>query len=98
MRSEKEEAGLLLQDLLDELDGVLKKPEVSLYLNEKGVTTGIALLIADGLRAYLQGKKEDAADDLGTAAEEIAARLDLGTEASGNTSGSANGNGGPLLS
>ena len=94
MRSEKEEAGLVLEDLLDELDGVLKKPDVSVYLNEKGVTAGIALLIADGLRAYLQGKKAEAADDLGTAAEEIAARLDLTTDASGN----ANGNGGQLLS
>ncbi|MET0591065.1 MAG: hypothetical protein ABW133_00095 [Polyangiaceae bacterium] len=94
MRSEKEEAELLLDDLLDELDEVLKKPDVSVYLNEKGVTAGVALLIADGLRAYLQGKKEEAADDLGTAAEEIVARIDLTSEESDKSSG----NGGRLLS
>ena len=33
------------------------------------------MVAADGLRAYLRGDKVNAVEDLGTAAEEIAARL-----------------------
>jgi hypothetical protein len=95
MQREKEEAALLLEDLFDELDEVLKKPEIVAHLTEKGINTSLALLIADGLRAYLEGKKQEAADDLGTAAEEIAARLGMASGASGS---GASGNGGQLLS
>ena len=88
MRSEKDEAGLVLDDLLDELDRLLKKPEVDAYLNEKGINMSLALLISDGLRAYLKGQKQEAADDLGTAAEEIAARLRMSGSGDGPDTGS----------
>jgi hypothetical protein len=95
MRSEKDEARLVLDDLLEELDGVLKKPEVDAYLTENGINVSLALLIADGLRAYLKGQKKEAADDLGTAAEEIAARLGMSNKGTGPDTGSG---GGKLLS
>jgi hypothetical protein len=75
--SEADTAGATLAELLDELDSVLKRPEVDAYLTSRGINTSLALLVADGLRAYLQGRKKEAADDLGTAAEEIAARLKM---------------------
>jgi hypothetical protein len=75
--SETDNAGDELAELLDELDTVLKQPEVDAHLTARGINTSLALLVADGLRAYLQGRKKEAADDLGTAAEEIAARLSM---------------------
>jgi len=75
--SETDHAGDELVELLDELDTVLKQPEVDAHLTARGINTSLALLVADGLRAYLQGRKKEAADDLGTAAEEIAARLSM---------------------
>jgi hypothetical protein len=75
--SETDNAGDQLAELLDELDTVLKRPNVAAHLTARGINTSLALLVADGLRAYLQGRKKDAADDLGTAAEEIAARLKM---------------------
>jgi hypothetical protein len=67
-----------LEEILDDLDGVLKRPEIDAELTSRGINTSLALLVADGLRAYLQGRKKEAADDLSTAAEEIAARLSMG--------------------
>jgi hypothetical protein len=64
-----------IEQLLDEIDSLLKKPDVGATLTERGINTSLALCIASGLRAYLEGKKAQAAEDLGTAAEEIAARL-----------------------
>jgi hypothetical protein len=75
--SDTESAGAELAELLDELDNVLKHPEVDAHLTARGINTSLALLVADGLRAYLEGRKKEAADDLGTAAEEIAARLEM---------------------
>jgi hypothetical protein len=42
-------------------------------LTQRGAS--LALLVADALHAYLKGNKKEAAEDLSTAAEEIAARL-----------------------
>lgn len=75
--SEIDNAGEQLAELLDELDTILKQPDVDAHLTARGINTSLALLVADGLRAYLQGRKKEAADDLGTAAEEIAARLKM---------------------
>ncbi len=65
--------------LLADLDALLKKPDVGASLDARGINTSLALLVIDGLLAYLQGKKKQAADDLATAAEEIEARLRAGT-------------------
>lgn len=64
-----------LDQLFDELDQLLKNADVADVLARRGVNTSLALVAADGLRAYLHGDKEQAAEDLGTVAEEIAARL-----------------------
>jgi hypothetical protein len=64
-----------LEGVLDDLENLLKNPDVGAALTARGINTSLALLIADALRAYLRGKKRDAAEDLGTAAEEIASRL-----------------------
>ena len=44
-------------------------------LTARGINTSLAMLVADALHAYLKGNKKEAAEDLSTAAEEIASRL-----------------------
>jgi len=64
-----------LDEVLDDLETLLKNPDVGAVLTARGINTSLALLITDALRAYLRGQKQDAAEDLGTAEEEIASRL-----------------------
>jgi hypothetical protein len=66
-----------LDDVFDELDVLLKNPEVGGELAERGVNVSLAMTLADGLRAYLKGDKEKALLELGTATDEIAARMTL---------------------
>lgn len=73
-----DKAILLLKEvdgLFDELDDLIKNPDVQQALGELKVNSSIALLVADGLRAYLKGDKEAAMEDLSTASEEIAQRF-----------------------
>jgi hypothetical protein len=65
---------LMLKELFDEIEEVLKAPEALAELTAKNVNTSIALVAVQGLRAYLAGDRAQAADDLGTAAEEIRMR------------------------
>lgn len=87
----KSKADLEIDELFDELDQLLKNSEISDVLAERGVNTSLAMVAADGLRAYLQGKKEQAAEDFATVADEIASRLALSEEArsQGNGAGEA---------
>ncbi len=64
-----------LDDLFDELDQLLKNPDVGGELADRGVNVSLAMSLADGLRAYLHGDKEKALLELGTATDEIAARM-----------------------
>ena len=64
-----------LDELMEELDTLLKNPDVGAMLTARGINTSLALLVAEALHAYLKGHKKEAAEDLSTAAEEIAARL-----------------------
>lgn len=64
-----------LDEVFEELVTLLKNPEVGAELANDGVNISLAIVGAEGLAAYLRGDKERAADDLGTVAEEIAARL-----------------------
>jgi hypothetical protein len=64
-----------IDGLFDDIDTLLKNVDIVAALTERGVNASIAMLVTDGLRAYLKGEKSRAADDLLTAAEEIAARL-----------------------
>jgi hypothetical protein len=63
-----------LDDVFEELETLLKNPEMQAELAPKGVNISLALVAADGLRAYVHGDKLRAVQDLGTAAEEIATR------------------------
>ena len=64
-----------LSDLFLELEGMLKNPEVGEILAGRGVNISLAITAADGLHAYLRGEKAKAAEELATAAEEIASRM-----------------------
>ena len=66
-----------LGEVLDDLDGLLKNPDVGSALAARGVNVSLALTAAYGLRAYLRGDKATAIEDLSTAAEEIAARASV---------------------
>jgi hypothetical protein len=63
-----------IDDLFDELDALLKNGEVGGALISLGVNTSLAMVAADGLRAYFHGDKARAAEDLSTVAEEIRER------------------------
>lgn len=64
-----------LNAVLDDMEAMLKSGEVIGLLSARGVNASIALCAMAGLRAYLSGKKAEAAEDLGTAADEIRGRL-----------------------
>lgn len=64
-----------LDEVFEDLVTLLKNPEVGAELANDGVNISLAIVGAEGLAAYIRGEKERAADDLGTVAEEIAARL-----------------------
>ncbi len=61
--------------VLDDLEALLKDGAVIGALTGRGVNASLALVAVSGLRAYLAGKKEDAAEDLATVAEEIRGRI-----------------------
>lgn len=67
-------------ELFDELHDLLKNPDVMHVLAERRVNVSIAMLTVDGLRAYLQGEKEQAIEDLSTAVEEITQRYAQGAK------------------
>jgi hypothetical protein len=67
-----------LDDLFEELDQLLKNPDIGAALAAKGVNTSLAMTLAYGLRAYVHGDKEQALLELGTATDEIAARMSGG--------------------
>jgi hypothetical protein len=83
LRSPTDGAERELDDLMDELDSLLKNPDLGVVLTARGINTSLALLVAEALRAYLRGDKKEAAEDLSTAAEEISARLAQAPLASG---------------
>ena len=66
-----------LEDVFEELDTLLKNADVGAELADRGVNISLAMTLADGLHAYVKGDKEKALLELGTATDEIAARLTL---------------------
>lgn len=64
-----------IQRLLSDVEELLKTPSVGVELAQRGINQSVALVAVQGLSSYLHGDKRRAADDLGTAAEEIRARL-----------------------
>ncbi len=75
-----------LDDVFDELDMLLKNPEVGAELADRGVNVSLAMTLADGLRAYVHGDKQKALLELGTATDEIAARMAGGGVGRGDAS------------
>ncbi len=69
------DASAEIDAVLDDLEALLKNGEVIGALTLRGINASIALVAATGLRAYLKGKKVDAAEDLATVAEEIKGRI-----------------------
>ena len=63
-----------IDDVFQELEQLLKNPDIGAALAEKGVNTSLAMLAMDGLHAYLQGDKAKAIEDTTHFAEEVAAR------------------------
>ncbi len=63
-----------LDDVFEDLDALLKNPDVADALSARGVNLSLALTAAFGLRAYLHGDKATAIEDFSTVAEEIASR------------------------
>jgi hypothetical protein len=64
-----------IDDVFDELDVLLKNADVGAELAERGINVSLALTLIEGVRAYFRGDKEQAILELGTATDEIAARL-----------------------
>jgi hypothetical protein len=64
-----------IDDVFDELDVLLKNADVGAELAERGINVSLALTLLEGVRAYFRGDKEQAILELGTATDEIAARL-----------------------
>lgn len=64
-----------IDQVFEELEQLLKNPEVGAELSEAGVNVSLAMTLADGVHAYIKGDKARAVADLGTATEEIAARM-----------------------
>lgn len=64
-----------LREVFEDLDALLKNPEVGSELAHNGVNISLAIVAAEALRAYvLEGDKARAAEDFETVAEEIAHR------------------------
>ena len=76
-----------IDGLFDDIETLLKNVDVVSTFTERGVNASIAMLVTDGLRAYLKGEKARAAEDLLTAGEEIAARLASSRAAGGDSEG-----------
>jgi hypothetical protein len=69
-----------LEDVFEDLDTLLKNPEVGAELTAIGVNTSLAIVAAEALKAYLDGDKARAAEDFETVAEEISSRLGTTTD------------------
>ena len=61
--------------VFDDIEELLKNGDVVGALSVRGINASLGLVAVQGLRAYLAGKKAQAADDFGLVAEEIRARL-----------------------
>lgn len=66
-----------IDEVLNDLDTLLKNNHVGAELAERGVNIALALTAVAGIRAYLHGDKGAAIEDLGTALEEIASRASV---------------------
>jgi hypothetical protein len=75
-----------LAEVFDDLETLLKNGDVIATLTARGINASLALLAVDALRAYLVGRKADAAEDFATVAEEIKGRLAISGDSPGEGS------------
>ena len=64
-----------LDAVLDDLEALLKDGDVMGWLTGRGINVSLALVGAQGLRSYLAGDKQAAAEDFSTVSDEIHARM-----------------------
>jgi len=64
-----------IDDVFAELEALLKSADIGVELAERGINVSLAMTLIEGVRAYFRGDKEQAILELGTATDEIAARL-----------------------
>lgn len=64
-----------LREVFEDLDTLLKNPEVGAVLTTRGINVSLAIVAAEALLAYVEGDRERAAEDFDTVAEEISTRL-----------------------
>lgn len=64
-----------IDEVLGDLETLLKNPDVGAALADKGVNTSLAMLAMDGLAAYLRGEKSKAVEEMTHFAEEVASRM-----------------------
>jgi len=64
-----------IDDVFAELEALLKTADVGAELAERGINVSLAMTLIEGVRAYFRGDKQQAILELGTATDEIAARL-----------------------
>ena len=64
-----------LREVFEDLDALLKNPEVGSELAARGVNVSLAIVAAEALVAYVEGDRERAAEDFDTVAEEIKTRM-----------------------
>ena len=64
-----------LRQVFEDLDTLLKNPDVGAALTERGINVSLAIVAAEALVAYVAGDRERAAEDFDTVAEEISTRL-----------------------
>ena len=64
-----------LREVFEDLDALLKNPEVGGELTARGVNVSLAIVAAEALVAYVEGDRERAAEDFDTVAEEIKTRM-----------------------
>ncbi len=64
-----------LREVFEDLDTLLKNPEVGAVLTTRGINVSLAIVAAEALLAYVEGDRERAAEDFDTVAEEITSRL-----------------------
>jgi hypothetical protein len=64
-----------LREVFEDLDTLLKNPEVGSELTARGVNVSLAIVAAEALGASVVGDRERAAEDFDTVAEEIKTRM-----------------------
>jgi len=74
MEKEPSDVGGDLANLLAQVEALAKNPAFGLSLGSRGINQALLLVAVQGLRAYVEGNKLDAAQDFETVAEEIRAR------------------------